>query len=102
MPHFESNPLEALALQPGEAEAQLDLRGLAPDAALAQVNRLLAESAANGPRSYELRFDPPRGDGAETLFLPLGRLLLQARRAGQLESCLPLADGAGYFIRLAR
>jgi hypothetical protein len=101
MPHFDSNPLETLALQAGEAEAELDLCGLDVDSALTQVKRLLAQPAANGPRSYHLRFEPARGDGAETLFLPLGRLLLEARRTGTLDSCLPMPDGAGYFIRLA-
>lgn len=101
MPHFDSNPLEGLALQPGQAEAELDLRGITSQIALARVATLLDHTPGEGPRSYVLRFDAARGDGVETLFQPLGRLLLQARRDGRLQSCLPLPDGAGYFIRLA-
>lgn len=101
MPHFDTNPLHGLALQPGQAEAELDLRGLDTDSALARVEQLLAGADPARPRSYRLIFDPARGDGTETLFQPLGRRLLQARRDGQLKSCLPLSDGAGYFIALA-
>lgn len=101
MPHFDTNPLDALALQAGEAEAELDLRGLDADTALTRVAALLELPDAGGARRYCLRFDPARGDGTETLFQPLGRLLLQARREGRLTSCLPLPDGAGYFIALA-
>jgi len=100
MPHFARNPLELLTLQPGEADADLDLRGLTVEEALAQVAGLLAAPRDSGPRSYRLLFDPPSGDGRETLFQPLGRQLLAARRAGTLGSCLPLADGAGYYIVL--
>jgi hypothetical protein len=100
MPHFDSNPLKALAIQAGAAEAELDLRGLEPDSAISQVAALLRESIPGNARSYRIRFDPPAGDGAETLFLPLGRLLLAERRAGRLQSCLPLPDGTGYVIRL--
>jgi len=99
MPHFDTNPLQALTLQPGDAEAEIDLRGLDNQTALARVAELLAQDHQDGPRSYRLSFDPARGDGTETLFQPLGRLLLQARREQRLQSCLPLADGAGYFIR---
>lgn len=101
MPHFDSNPLEALALQAGEADAELDLRGMNETQALAQVSALLDNPATEGPRSYRLQFDPARGDGSHTLFQPLGRALLQARREGKLKSCLPLPDGAAYFIQLA-
>lgn len=101
MPHFDSNPLEGLAMQAGQAEAELDLRGLAREEALARVAELLDQRGPSAPRSYRLLFDPARGDGSETLFQPLGRLLLQARRDGRLKSCLPLPDGAGYYIALA-
>lgn len=96
MPHFPANPLEKLALQSGEAEASLDLRGLSQESALSALEELLDGEPDAG--SYEIRFDPPSGDGRETLFLPVGRRLLAARRAGRLASCLPLSDGAGYFI----
>lgn len=96
MPEFQRNPLEKITLKAGDAKAELDLRGLQQAAALARVAELLKLHGPAG--SYRICFDPPTGDGAETLFLPLGRLLLDARRQGVLDSCLPLSDGAGYFI----
>ena len=96
MPFFDSNPLDRLAFQAGAAEAELDLRGLDPRTALARVDDLLR--AASRHQSYLVRFDPPSGPGDETLFLPLGRHLLAARRRGQLKRFLPAAGGHGYFI----
>lgn len=96
MPFFDQNPLEKLIFQPGDAEAVLDLRGLLPDAAMERVESLL--NGTPKAKSYLIRFDPAGLDGHETLFLPLGRRLLQARREGRLGRCLPTHDGAGYFI----
>lgn len=99
MPYFDQNPLEKLALQATEAEASLDLRGQAPEQALRAVEQLLRQAPRG--KSFLIQFDPASGDGHETLFLPLGKRLLQARREGCLERCLPIADGAAYFILFA-
>jgi hypothetical protein len=99
MPFFEQNPLAQLAIAPEDADAVLDLRELADAAALAAVEELLS-SPGNG-RSYLIRFAAARNDGRETLFQPLGRRLLQARRDGILSRCLPAADGAAYFVAFA-
>ena len=96
MPFFEHNPLEKLVLQPGDAEAELDLRGMPSDQAMQTVEMLLASPGELN--TCMLRFDAASNDGRETLFIPLGRRLLQACREGILSRCLPLADGAGYFI----
>ena len=96
MPFFEQNPLTKLTLQPGAADHELDLRGIPRAAALQLVEHLLA--APEPAASYLIRFDPAANDGRETLFLPIGRRLLQARRDGQIAQCLPAADGAGYFV----
>ena len=96
MPYFDENPLEKLAFQVGDADALLDLRGLPTDQAMRAVEHLLAGAAS--AKSYLVRFDSATDDGRETLFLPLGRRLLQARREGRLNRCLPASDGAGYFI----
>ena len=99
MPYFEQNPLQRLAVQAGEAEASLDLRGQTADAALQAVEQLLVQAPAG--KSFLIQFDPASGDGKETLFLPLGKRLLQARREGRLQRCLPVPDGAAYFILFA-
>jgi len=99
MPYFDENPLEKLAFQANEAEAVLDLCGLTVDQAMQAVEHLLNDPAS--AKSHLIRFDPARDDGRETLFQPLGRRLLQARRAGRLNRCLPASDGAAYFISFA-
>jgi hypothetical protein len=99
MPYFDQNPLEKLALQASEAEASLDLRGQAPEQALQAVEQLLRQAPPG--KSFLIQFDPASGDGHETLFLPLGKRLLRARREGCLQRCLPVPDGAAYFILFA-
>lgn len=99
MPFFDENPLARLTFQADEAQTVLDLRGLAQHEAMQAVETLLAARAQTD--SCLIRFDPAGNDGQETLFLPLGRRLLQARREGRLARCLPAADGAAYFIAFA-
>lgn len=96
MPYFDQNPLTKLVFDAGDADAELDLRGIPVDRALADIETLLDHQHEN--RSYLIRFDPAGDDGRETLFLPLGRRLLQARRDGSISRCLPGSDGASYFI----
>lgn len=99
MPYFDDNPLDKLSLQPGSADAQLDLRGLSAADALERVEALI-DTTAHGT-TVLIRFDAAANDGRETLFLPLGRRLLAARRSGRLARCLPVSDGAAYFIETA-
>lgn len=100
MPYFDENPLGKLAGKPSAADIELDLRGLTEEQALQRVEALLQSGMGVEGRRVHIRFDPPRGDGSETLFLPIGRRLLSARKAGQLKSCLPSAEGDGYHIIL--
>jgi hypothetical protein len=99
MPFFDADPLARLAAQPEATDRTIDLRGIGNDEALARIERLLAE-AADAERLLIL-FDAAADDGRETLFLPLGRRLLAARRDGRLQRCLPLQGGSGYFVQLA-
>lgn len=99
MPYFKDNPLEKLVFQSDDADAELDLQGLEVSEALQRVEDLL--NTRNSAHSFLIRFDAARADGRETLFQPLGRRLLQARRDGILSRCLPVADGAAYFIAFA-
>lgn len=99
MPFYDDNPLEHLALSTAEAEQTLDLRGLEAGPAMLRVERLL--QTRSGTESWLIRFDPATDDGRETLFLPLGRRLLDARRDGTLTHCLPVANGTGYVITFA-
>lgn len=99
MPFFDENPLHKLVIQPDDAESTLDLRGMANDLAMRQVERLINDGSDK--KTWLIQFDPAADDGRETLFLPLGRRLLEARRAGLITRCLPASDGAAYFIALA-
>ena len=99
MPHFSQNPLGKLALTADLDQAtRLDLHGLDPAEALARLDAVIDASTAQGPAAYAVTFPPPAGDGRETLFLPIGRHLLAARRAGRVNRCLPLPDGNGYYF----
>ncbi|MDJ0739584.1 MAG: hypothetical protein QNJ91_07690 [Gammaproteobacteria bacterium] len=99
MPYFDDNPLDKLAVKAGRADAELDLRGLAQTDAMARVERLI--DSGGRAQTWLIRFDAAADDGRETLFLPLGRRLLEARRAGRIASCLPASDGAGYYVGFA-
>lgn len=96
MPYFDENPLEKIVFQAGDADALLDLRGMPAKEAMQAVETLLSEPISG--KSLLIRFDGATDDGRETLFQPLGRRLLEARREGLLGRCLPTADGASYFI----
>jgi len=98
MPTFPSNPLENLAIPPDAIDEHIELGELDAAAAVAQVEKLIVEAPPG--RCFQLNFPAAEGDGRETLFLPLGRYLLQARRAARLASCLPTADGRGFVIRI--
>jgi len=99
MPLFDDNPLEKLAFDPGAIDKTVDLGELPVARALEEVDTVL-QNASPG-LCIRLRFAPARGDGTETLFQPLGRFLLQARRDGRLERCLPASDGAAYVVVVA-
>lgn len=100
MPTFPTNPLQLLQVAHDEPDETVELGRLSAERALPRVQRLIDEAPA-GYR-YCLRFAPPAGDGSETLFQPLGRFLLEQRRKGRLARCLPMSDGAGYFVQLAQ
>jgi hypothetical protein len=69
---------------------------LSQDQAIQRIDDLLANG--DHSRVWLVCFDPPARDGSETLFLPVGKHLLAARRVGQLSHCLPASDGTGYVI----
>ena len=85
-----------------EPEAELDLRGLPRAEALDRLRKLVEERVRPGPRNYSVRIDSPTPGGGETLFQPVGRFLLEARRLKRVERFAPLADppGGGYFVEL--
>ncbi len=102
MPFLDPAQARHLLGEASDAQAELDLRGLAREAALEKLRRLVEEPVAPGPRRWAVRIDPPVPGGGETLFQPVGRFLLEARRAGRVARFAPLAEpaGGGYFVDL--
>jgi hypothetical protein len=105
MPHFDPYYASKLvgAFGLGDADAVLDLRGADRARAEASIADLLERSRSMPRRSVALRLDPPPEGGGETLFQPVGRQLLEARKRGLITRLNPLSgdDVLGYFAVLA-
>lgn len=94
--------LRKLTGHDGAAEYELDLTGLDLAQAGASIQRMLERSRFRAPRTVAVRLDPPAAGGGETLFGPVGRMLMEAMRAGRVTRCRPLPEpGAGFWISLA-
>jgi len=98
MPHFDIDEVMRYAGDRHEADAVLDLSGQDADTALETLARVLPE-AARRHRSMIVRFPPAGPDSGETLFLPVGRFLMERKRAGELSHLSNLLElGAGFYI----
>jgi hypothetical protein len=105
MPHFEefyANKLRG-SLGVAEAEAVLDLRGASRDQAAASLQEMLERSRFAASKSVAIRLEAPPEGGGETLFQPIGKALLEARKRGWIEhlQTLPAHDGLGFYVVLA-
>lgn len=105
MPFFESYYERKLrgALGVTDAEAVLDLRGVALVRAEASIKDMIERSRFAPGKTVAVRLDAPPDGGGETLFLPVGRLLLDAKRRGWIErlQTLPSQGGLGFYVALA-
>ncbi len=104
MPHFEefyANKLRG-ALGVTDAEAVLDLRGSREQAA-ALLQDMLERSRFAHAKAIAIRLDPPPEGGGETLFQPIGKALLEAKKRGWIDrlQTLPARDGLGFYVALA-
>jgi hypothetical protein len=103
VPHLEPFYADKLRGARGlaDADAVLDLRQASAAQAQARIRDALAGAAPG--RALAVRLAPPPEGGGETLFQPVGRQLLEARKAGLIErlETLPAEDGLGFFIGLA-
>lgn len=104
MPHFEPFYADKLrgTLGVSNADAVLDLRTAERAQAEASLSDLIERSRFGPPRTVAVRIAAPIPGGGETLFQPIGRALLEAKRKGRVESLAPLPahDGLGFFVRL--
>ncbi len=82
------------------AEYELDLKGLDQAHGVESVRQMLEKSRFRKPRSIRIVLDPPGRDGEETLFQPVGRMLLDAKKSGVLDNLtpLPVNAGLGFFL----
>jgi len=105
MPHFEefyANKLRG-GLGVVDAEAVLDLRGASREQAAASIQDMLERSRFAHAKSVAVRLDPPPEGGGETLFQPVGKALLEAKKRGWIDrlQTLPASDGLGFYVVLA-
>ena len=64
-----------------------------------QTHARALPEAARRHRSMIVRFTPAGPDSGETLFLPVGRYLMERRRAGELSHLSNLLElGAGFYL----
>lgn len=105
MPHFDefyANKLRG-SLGVVDAEAVLDLRGASREQAAASIQDLLERSRFAQRRAVAIRLAPPPEGGGETLFQPVGKALLEAKKRGWIErlQTLPSQDGLGFYVVLS-
>ena len=105
MPHFEefyANKLRG-SLGVADAEAVLDLRGASRERAAASLQDMLERSRFAQAKTVAVRLDPPREGGGETLFQPIGKALLEAKKRGWIDrlNTLPARDGLGFYVALS-
>jgi hypothetical protein len=105
MPHFEefyANKLRG-GLGVTDAESVLDLRGASREKAAASIQDMLERSRFSQAKSVAIRLDPPPEGGGETLFQPVGKALLEAKKRGWIDrlQTLPAHDGLGFYVVLA-
>jgi hypothetical protein len=105
LPHFDefyANKLRG-SLGVTDAESVLDLRGAPRPQAEASLADMLERSRFAKGKTVAVRLDGPSPGGGETLFQPVGRQLLDAKRRGWVErlQTLPAQDGLGFYVALA-
>jgi hypothetical protein len=105
MPHFEEFYADKLrgGLGVVDAESVLDLRGVSREQAAAAIQDMLERSRFAHGKSVAIRLDSPPEGGGETLFQPVGKALLEAKKRGWIDrlQTLPAQDGLGFYVVLA-
>jgi hypothetical protein len=105
MPHFDefyANKLRG-SLGVVDAEAVLDLRSASREQAAASIQDMLERSRFAQGKAVAIRLAPPPVGGGETLFQPVGKALLEAKKRGWIDrlQTLPSQDGLGFYVVLS-
>jgi hypothetical protein len=105
LPHFEDFYAAKLrgSLGVTDAESVLDLRGANRATAEASLKDMLERSRFAAAKSVAIRLAPPAEGGGETLFQPIGKALLEAKKRGWIArlQTLPAQDGLGFYVALS-
>ena len=101
MPNFDPATAARLHGTATSADRELDLRGASPALAHAAIAAALADTPRE-PTSLLVRISPATPTSGETLFQPVARQLLTARRDGLVLNFAPLPPdaGAGFHVQL--
>ena len=100
MPHFDIDQAMRYAGDKYTADAAIDLSGMDEAEAIATLDELFADPPTEY-RSLIFRFEPASPGSGETLFLPVGRYLLEKKRGGEIRRLENLLEiGAGFYIEL--
>ncbi|MEO0971888.1 MAG: hypothetical protein AAFX85_02245 [Pseudomonadota bacterium] len=102
MPEFDPATVRTLVGSLADGEHTLDLRGASRATALKAISQMLERHEPAGRTSVVILIDPATETSGETLFLPVGQKLLEARRRGLIARFHPLpdADGGGFYAEL--
>ena len=102
MPLFDEEQIRDLVGDQASADYELDLRGVSAAHARIAIERMLERRRFAEATTVVIRIDPATPTSGETLFLPVGRQLLEARRRKLVHRFMPLpdGDGGGFFVEL--
>ncbi len=102
MPEFDPDTVRTLVGDLAHGDHTLDLRGVSSTDAKSAISDMLDQSTSHVLKKVVVRIDPATSTSGETLFLPVGQQLLEARKQGLITrlQTLPEADGGGFYIEL--
>ena len=102
MPFFESDSIRTLVGDRANGEHTLDLRGVSLEHAGTAISQMLERWRSGDSTSVVIRINPATATSGETLFLPIGRQLLEAYKRGLITRFHPLpeANGGGFYVEL--
>ena len=101
MPYLDDEDIRRLTGMKDAAEYELDLCGLDLAHSIASVEQMIERSRFRKPRTVFIKIDPPTSTSGETLFQPIGRILVQAMKAGNVQQCRPhIESGSGFWVSL--
>ncbi len=102
MPWLDPDTVRALVGELADGEHTLDLRGVSLNDAQSAIAEMLEQRHLAASKKLIVRIDPATATSGETLFLPVGRQLLDARKQGLITRMHPLpeADGGGFYVEL--